>query len=74
MNSDTKVDAVQGLQKTAIIGLWTLGGFTLQDLSLIVAIGSGLVGILYGLIQTARLLRSWYLEEKREERRRHVEK
>lgn len=52
------------MQKVTIISLGILGSWTLQDISLWMAVGSGLIGIIYGIVQIAKLLREWYIKER----------
>jgi hypothetical protein len=52
------------VQRVTIISLGVLGSWSLQEISLWVAIISGMVAIVFGVVQTVKLLREWYLAER----------
>jgi tellurite resistance protein TehA-like permease len=52
------------MQRVSIIGVGVLGSWTLQDVSYMAAIFSGVIAGIYGVVQIAKLLREWYILEK----------
>jgi 4-hydroxybenzoate polyprenyltransferase len=51
------------VQKVTIISLGVLGSWTLQELSLWASLIVSAVSIIYIILQSAKLIRDWYLKE-----------
>lgn len=51
------------MQKVTIITLGVFGSWTLQELSLIASLVVSAVSIVYIVLQSAKLIRDWYLKE-----------
>lgn len=51
------------VQKVTIISLGVLGSWTLQELSLVGSLIVSVVSIVYIILQSAKLVRDWYLKE-----------
>ena len=65
-----KHDTIEQVTRAAPAVVGTFVSWTMQEISQVVAIGVGVVTIIYVLVQLAYLVRKWWVQEKGHRRAR----